>query len=105
MIDALRAIPVTGPRPKPSEYPRDGCPECNGPVKAVLVTCDLDEEHERWDCQNKDCNETSIHEDDLVRVNGPEEYPVEEMLDVAAELKAGRVMPSLVPWVKARVRV
>ncbi len=73
---------------------RDGCPECEGPVVAVLITCDLGEEHVRYECT--DCGEDAIRESELVTVTES------DLLDAAAELQAGRVLPALVPWVKAR---
>jgi hypothetical protein len=101
VIDALREIPVTGTPPEISEFPRDGCPECKGAVEAEILTCDLGEEHERWRCL--DCGEDQLREEDLVTVQA-EDVPPDETLDVAKVLKAGRVMPALVSWVKARVK-
>lgn len=97
----LLNVPMTRPVPG-SEFPRDGCPECKGKVEPEMVTCDLDEEHERWRCVA--CDEDDLTEDDLIRVYA-EDVPPDETLDVAKVLQAGRVMPALVPWVKARVKV
>lgn len=90
-----------------AEYPREGCPECHGPVTAVLVTCDMDEEHERFNCKNETCRERDICEDDLVWVKSVEDYPagLEEAatLNAADLLATGKVMPSLREWVTQRV--
>lgn len=99
----FRAVPVAK-NGLPAEYPRDGCPDCKGPVECEVVTCNYDHEHEVWECQNDACGADELREDDLVWVKSADEYPTEPVLDPAAELKAGRVMPSLVPWVKARVQ-
>ena len=80
-----------------SEYPRNGCPACQGRVAAVQVTCDLDEEHERWECE--DCDDFDLRGDEIITVYGPPDGT----LDAAALLQAGHVLPSLVSWVKSRV--
>lgn len=90
------------------EYPRDGCPRCYFPVRAVMVTCDMDEEHERWQCQNVKCGYDEINEYELVTVNSAADMEhaddvVDDTLDAAALLKANKVLPSLSDWVKARV--
>lgn len=78
------------------EYPRNGCPDCGGPVTEILLTCDLDEDHERWKC--KDCDECDLRDDDLITVSGPP-----DTLDLAALLQAGKVLPEFVDWVKSKV--
>lgn len=90
------------------EYPRDGGPRCYFPVRAVMVTCDMDEEHERWQCQNVKCGYDEINEYELVTVNSAADMEhaddvVDDTLDAAALLKANKVLPSLSDWVKARV--
>lgn len=85
-------------------YPREGCPACKGPVEMTVLTCDLDEEHERWTCLDTDCGEDEIREDDLARVENEGQYLGTDALDPARVLKAGKVMPSMVEWVKARVK-
>ncbi len=83
-----------------SEYPRNGCPECQGRVEAVLMWCDLDEEHERWACEV--CDADVFRYDALIRVYA--DPPSFGDLDAAALLQAGHVLPSLAPWVKSKVK-
>jgi hypothetical protein len=89
-----------------NDYPRWACPECGGPVEAVVVTCDLDEDHERWNCLDPECDAwDDMAEDDLKWITeAPAGYtPPDPILDPAALLKAGKVLPSYREWVSKKV--